>query len=87
MNNVNPGLTFNRLDDYLYQKAASNTAADHSDAYILSEFEKRFGKRIKLGEDRDTFVLGSGPSKQVISQGVWFKKLMYLFSICNVQAK
>ncbi len=41
-------------------KGAASKEKEDSDAYILAEFEKRFGKRIKLGDDSDTYVLGSG---------------------------
>ncbi|XP_072040332.1 uncharacterized protein [Amphiura filiformis] len=55
------------IDDYLFETVARQSAAkekDMSDASLLAEFEKRFGKRIKLGDDSNTIVLASGGSSQ-----------------------
>ena len=44
-------------------KKKEAAATDASDAFILAEFEKRFGKRIKLGDDSNTLVLSSAKSQ------------------------
>ena len=46
-------------------KKKEEEVSDASDAFILAEFEKRFGKRIKLGDDSNTLVLSTGGKSQV----------------------